>query len=630
LRVRTEYVGKHIKCKYCRDVFQPEAPAAPVLTTAAAAPDGAGERIAELEAELAQVRTQLAARAADPARYVELPCRNCQRLLRVRTEYVGRRIACKYCRNVFRPEAEDGQLLPLAVRLAAPPRPGAAGQRLAQLEADLQQVRGELAARSADHAAAVQDAERARAEAARLAEEVQAVHGGASAAADLRTELAAASREAEHLRTQVAELEARADQAPALADELHQARERAAQLEAELTASTAAGQRLTEQLAAVEAQAQARDAIAADEHRQRIRELEQAHAEATTAHQLLTRDHEEALSRWDRERQELLGQWEEQQRLHAKEGEVRLGAEQARALAERHELETAQQQTVQRLRGELDRLGEALAQSRREEALTTLNRAALADQVRALQAERAALQAELRQARGQLATHAADLLARAQDMDRAREEAARLAEQMQALHITADQAETRQRQQAEGLRTELATTGREAEFLRAQVAELEARADQAATLAGELDEAQQRAAQLEAELARSRAEAERLTDELAAAESWAHQASAARADTDEPVEVDESMLEPPLDLDEILARKAMDALWAEEGWSWLGLPAEAQPSAEVQAQLSLQQLSAARQEFTRERAALQNEAARLRQDNTKLRQLLERCGIQLG
>src|SRR5215475_1411024 len=33
--------------------------------------------------------------------YIDLSCPNCQRLLRVRTEYAGKRIACKHCSHAF-------------------------------------------------------------------------------------------------------------------------------------------------------------------------------------------------------------------------------------------------------------------------------------------------------------------------------------------------------------------------------------------------------------------------------------------------------------------------------------------------------------------------------------------------
>jgi hypothetical protein len=64
--------------------------------------------------------------------YIEQSCPNCHRSLRVRTEYVGKRIVCRHCQMTFTP----------AVPLAEP-APPPADERLARLEEELRQTRDE-------------------------------------------------------------------------------------------------------------------------------------------------------------------------------------------------------------------------------------------------------------------------------------------------------------------------------------------------------------------------------------------------------------------------------------------------------------------------------------------------------
>src|SRR6516225_1473810 len=88
-----------------------------------------------------------------------MACPQCQTPLRVRTEYVGKRIACKTCDHTFRVEAPpDG---------AAPPPapPAAAGEGAGQ---EVQQLREELAARTSEHDRALQQLQEAQAELAGL------------------------------------------------------------------------------------------------------------------------------------------------------------------------------------------------------------------------------------------------------------------------------------------------------------------------------------------------------------------------------------------------------------------------------------------------------------------------------
>ena len=87
--------------------------------------------------------------------YIEKPCPQCGKGLRIRTTYVGLRLACKYCNHNFLLQP-DGQLVtaPAAPPAASPSSPSvdlapeleAHRQRTAALEQDLDKVRAELAA----------------------------------------------------------------------------------------------------------------------------------------------------------------------------------------------------------------------------------------------------------------------------------------------------------------------------------------------------------------------------------------------------------------------------------------------------------------------------------------------------
>ena len=61
--------------------------------------------------------------------YLEIPCPKCQRKLRIPTEYLSKRLACKYCEHVFTPDAKAAAAAPLA-----PNQPAAASQQAAQLQ----------------------------------------------------------------------------------------------------------------------------------------------------------------------------------------------------------------------------------------------------------------------------------------------------------------------------------------------------------------------------------------------------------------------------------------------------------------------------------------------------------------
>jgi cell division protein FtsB len=113
--------------------------------------------------------------------------------------------------------------------------------------------------------------------------------------------------------------------------------------------------------------------------------------------------------------------------------------------------------------------------------------------------------------------------------------------------------------------------------------------------------------QLEAQIDSLRTERDRLLE----------QARTAPAASPAPQEVDPAVLQ-----------KALEGVSTRTGWPWFGAPRneKAEPAA---APVSDQAPAAAQQDFSRERATLQAEVARLKKDNALLRQYLENFGVQL-
>ncbi|HEV3119441.1 MAG TPA: hypothetical protein VGY58_20460, partial [Gemmataceae bacterium] len=104
--------------------------------------------------------------------YIESACPSCHRPVRIRTEYLGKRIACKYCNHTFVPEA--GTLPPPPVAMQAPPGPDpATRQRIATLEEELKQARDELAIQANEHRTVTLKLQEAQGELAHLREAAQ-------------------------------------------------------------------------------------------------------------------------------------------------------------------------------------------------------------------------------------------------------------------------------------------------------------------------------------------------------------------------------------------------------------------------------------------------------------------------
>src|SRR5215210_455819 len=94
------------------------------------------------------------------AQFFRVSCPNCRRELKIQDDFLNRRVACKFCQNVFRPRLEEAQAV--AGRTAPPPgatAPAAAepaGRRVVELEVEVQRSRAELEARDAEYAEAIE------------------------------------------------------------------------------------------------------------------------------------------------------------------------------------------------------------------------------------------------------------------------------------------------------------------------------------------------------------------------------------------------------------------------------------------------------------------------------------------
>jgi hypothetical protein len=88
-------------------------------------------------------------------RHVRLACRNCSRVLRVAPAYLGLRVGCKFCDHIFLARLEDGRPPIAPPGRAAAAGPGPPEPSLAAWEGEVRRIRAELAARAAEHAAAI-------------------------------------------------------------------------------------------------------------------------------------------------------------------------------------------------------------------------------------------------------------------------------------------------------------------------------------------------------------------------------------------------------------------------------------------------------------------------------------------
>src|SRR5262249_9040388 len=107
-------------------------------------------------------------RDATVVQYIDSACPRCQHAIRIRTEYVGRRLACKYCNHSFVAEATAQ-----ASQSAVATDLESARTRISSLEEEVQQLRTELATRAPEHATESQRFQELKGELGRAREQVQ-------------------------------------------------------------------------------------------------------------------------------------------------------------------------------------------------------------------------------------------------------------------------------------------------------------------------------------------------------------------------------------------------------------------------------------------------------------------------
>jgi pSer/pThr/pTyr-binding forkhead associated (FHA) protein/chromosome segregation ATPase len=389
---------------------------------------------------------------------------------------------------------------------------GAAGERLDHEAATLRGVRADLAARTAEHGAALrrlqeaqddlarsQDKARAlqaeldqarerqrdaeglrqqladaRAEHELLHARVPELEGRATSADRLRAELQAAGAEVERLRVQLRAAESRAAEAEAVRAECGRWQDEARAARAGFERADAERQRLGGLAGELDAVRAERDRLAAEHQgatqaagqaRARVGELERSLAEAAAAHEAeradLTRTLEGARTRWESERQALAARLEQERMAHAEAAEAGARDAQARA-AEREEwrqrLEAAQRQFA-REREALQARGE---QARQQAALLREERDGLAARLAEAESSLRAAEERSREEAGRAAA----------ELERLREQAARtqghdeLAEQARLLRAEID----RERAYAEEQGRHLTALERELQAARAGAA----------------------------------------------------------------------------------------------------------------------------------------------------------------
>ena len=237
--------------------------------------------------------------------YLGTTCPSCQHRLRIRTEYIGHRIVCKYCQHRFRAEA------PPAISPSVP---------------STDAVTVEL----------------------RDSEAEKAKHG-----------VLGLVQEIERLRTDIAERDSKLS---ALERQVHEAQEQSVRLQGDLDQSKQQAMRQgieLEEIRAVKAQVQSRlESTDTDCERlqARIAALEQSLCEAKTAHEAKSSDlqqvHQEGRAQWEADREALVGQWEEKHQAAVHEWEERLN----QAVAERETLQKRFESTESQFHEETARL----------------------------------------------------------------------------------------------------------------------------------------------------------------------------------------------------------------------------------------------------------------------------------
>jgi chromosome segregation ATPase len=159
------------------------------------------------------------------ADYLELTCPGCQRKLRIRTKYIGLRVACSHCQHNFLVEAPEGTAAsgPTPSGYApAPPDLAAEQQRVAELDSELQQLRQQLADRAAECAQATEQLREAEtrhaeerreleADRSRIEEQVEQLKRQVQEAHELQPRLAQVREAEQRLESELSRIRAEAE-----------------------------------------------------------------------------------------------------------------------------------------------------------------------------------------------------------------------------------------------------------------------------------------------------------------------------------------------------------------------------------------------------------------------------------
>ncbi len=332
--------------------------------------------------------------------YIDMPCPRCNRGLRIRTNYVGLRLQCKYCEHKFQVPADANVVS--ATPPASPDATQAAekealGERLTALEAELAKVRNELTAVTAERESSVRYLQQARDELARERERATDLQSRLEHASQTNGDTVRQQQEAEAIRAQrdemtseVNALRERVGTLERLEVELKTARAEVARFEAE---RQSAGQR-NDSAAAELVSARADNDRLSGEVQQLRDKLSQSEADLGKLESELAN------------RQRELGEMRQQAEMHhqglSNERKRRAEAEEqanaARQEAEKHRSATTtaeQSLTAERAKWQSEQ--DAAATAARQE------REAVERDLAAVRAERDGLAAEQRQLQDQIA-----------------------------------------------------------------------------------------------------------------------------------------------------------------------------------------------------------------------------------
>jgi len=273
--------------------------------------------------------------------------------LRVRAEYVGQRIACKYCSNQFKPEPPAGAV-PITVQEGPGGDAEAAKQQLKTLQEEVLHLRAELVARTTRCANAEEQLKEVQQELARLQSQILELQGQFQLSqeheqevASLRLKLQSSLNELDQLRAGTERFHGEDSVNGQLEVQLQAVRAESAQLQAELQAERNRADSAQKDLERTDA--------ARTQHAEEIQRLRSELAsslehvghlgivtqELETARTQIAQSLAEAEKRWEEDRRALQDQAEHQNKTQFSDQQDRHAAELAAIGVEREQLQHA-------------------------------------------------------------------------------------------------------------------------------------------------------------------------------------------------------------------------------------------------------------------------------------------------